>query len=51
MWYNKRGMALFYIIAIAPRCEFAAKGRQTPKGVSLRYNKRGMALFYEVFII
>ena len=37
-------------IAIAPRLEFAAKGRQTPKEVLLWYNRRGMAVFWIIKI-
>ena len=29
-------------VGVEPRCEFAARGRQTPTEVSLWYNKRGM---------
>ena len=43
-------MAAFYAVAIEPRPEFAAKGRQTPTRVSLGYNRRGMAAFYAVVI-
>ena len=48
-WYNRRGLAAFYTVAIEPRLEFAAKGRQTPKEVSLGY-RRGLAAFYTVAI-
>ena len=34
MWYNRRGMTATHILEeIEPRPEFAAKGRQTPKGI------------------
>ena len=49
MGYNRRGLAAFYTVAIEPRLEFAAKGRQTPKEVSLGY-RRGLAAFYTVAI-
>ncbi len=45
MWYNRRGLIVFYIIAIEPRHEFAARERQTPTGISLWYNRRGSAFF------
>ena len=50
MWYNRRGLTVFYDVAIEPRLEFAAKGRQTPKEVSLWYNRRGMADFWIIEI-
>ena len=36
IWYNKRGMTAFHTVAMEPRFEFAAKGRQTPKEDSVR---------------
>ena len=50
-WYNRRGLTNFYTVAIEPRLEFVAKGRQTPKEVSLGYNRRGLTNFYTVAII
>ena len=32
-WYNRRGMAVFWIIKIEPRLEMPAKGRASPKAV------------------
>ena len=49
-WYNRRGLTNFYTVAIEPRLEFAAKGRQTPKEVSLGY-RCGLTNFYTVAII
>ena len=49
-WYNRRGLTNFYTVAIEPRLEFAAKGRQTPKEVSLGY-RRGLTVFYTVAIM
>ena len=48
-WYNRRGLTNFYTVAIEPRLEFAATGRQTPKEVSLGY-RRGLTNFYTVAI-